>query len=395
MSKRYARLFNKKTKRKAAARPRIFAALLACACVLHASPTPAGTFTAGFLTLPSAEPPAAIWYPSTAAETPGKLGAFDATWAWDGAPAQGAFPLIVLSHGNGGRYRNHRDTAATLARNGYVVVAPDHARDAELTSLHKFVSVMPYRARELHAAIAAARAHPLLNNIIHPNQTGAIGYSLGTATALYAAGATPQRRLFLAHCSENRAADPKFCGGNNDNAAGIIRNLIRDFFAIIRATIKWLQSKGILKPRDQHNRHDNLNEFVPLKTPLKFQAIALVAPIGAPFPADALRALSAQTPIALYRLGADRQLRYPFHAHYLHTILNKTTQSQPQHKHHYQTYPRIPHRAFISPFPQEMIDNIGDSVMLDPPGFNRPQFLTQINADLTRFFQRHLPHQIQ
>ena len=38
-------------------------------------------------------------------------------------------PLIIISHGNGGDFRSHHDTAAALAKAGFVVVALTHTGD--------------------------------------------------------------------------------------------------------------------------------------------------------------------------------------------------------------------------------------------------------------------------
>ncbi len=57
----------------------------------------------------------AIWYPSDAPATPQPFGPFEQTVAKDGAIAGAGLPLIVISHGTGGSFGGHYDTAHALA----------------------------------------------------------------------------------------------------------------------------------------------------------------------------------------------------------------------------------------------------------------------------------------
>lgn len=73
---------------------------------------------------------AAVWYPSTGAESVYNYGAgFSSTLAKD-APLPACsgekFPLVVFSHGFGGCGIQSPQITEALARNGYIVVGPDH-----------------------------------------------------------------------------------------------------------------------------------------------------------------------------------------------------------------------------------------------------------------------------
>ncbi len=71
-----------------------------------------------------------IWYPTDAPGTAHALGSFTQTVA-PGAPVAGqGLPLVVMSHGGGGWYDGHYDTALALARAGFVAAAVGHAGDA-------------------------------------------------------------------------------------------------------------------------------------------------------------------------------------------------------------------------------------------------------------------------
>jgi predicted dienelactone hydrolase len=77
------------------------------------------------------QPPltAGIWYPTNAMATPHSLGDSTQTVA-QGGPVEGrGLPLIVMSHGGGGWYDGHYDTALALAHAGFVVAAVSHVGD--------------------------------------------------------------------------------------------------------------------------------------------------------------------------------------------------------------------------------------------------------------------------
>ena len=70
-----------------------------------------------------------IWYPSQAAAKPVSLGPTTMTVAFN-APVNGkAMPMVVMSHGTGGSFLGHFDTAIALADAGFVVVAMNHTED--------------------------------------------------------------------------------------------------------------------------------------------------------------------------------------------------------------------------------------------------------------------------
>jgi predicted dienelactone hydrolase len=70
-----------------------------------------------------------IWYPADATPKPRRW-ASDGQVVATGAPLVGEhLPLIVMSHGNGGFFGGHADTAQALAEAGFVVAALTHTGD--------------------------------------------------------------------------------------------------------------------------------------------------------------------------------------------------------------------------------------------------------------------------
>jgi len=67
-----------------------------------------------------------LWYPSDQPAPPRPNTEFELSVALDASIADTNGALIVISHGFGGWYGGHANTAAALADAGYVVAAPSH-----------------------------------------------------------------------------------------------------------------------------------------------------------------------------------------------------------------------------------------------------------------------------
>src|SRR5450830_112071 len=70
-----------------------------------------------------------IWYPCAQPTGEVKLGPFVMPVVKDCPVAGEKLPLVVLSHGRGGTFLGHRDTAEALADGGFVVIAINHPGD--------------------------------------------------------------------------------------------------------------------------------------------------------------------------------------------------------------------------------------------------------------------------
>ena len=64
-----------------------------------------------------------LWYPSDAPVKLQRLGPFETEMAWDGPIREGQYEVVLFSHGNGGRYRNHYLTAQVLTDAGFKAMA--------------------------------------------------------------------------------------------------------------------------------------------------------------------------------------------------------------------------------------------------------------------------------
>ena len=93
-------------------------------------------------------------------------------------------PLIVVSHGFGGSYLGHRDTAETLADAGFIVVAINHPDDA-YTNEARFrdywaLISRPSDVRRLIDFLLGPASGPAR---IDPNRIGFFGFSRGAILA--------------------------------------------------------------------------------------------------------------------------------------------------------------------------------------------------------------------
>lgn len=142
-----------------------------------------------------------IWYPATGIPARQRLGLYTQDVIADAPVPEGRHPLIIISHGTGGDFASHVDTAVALARKGFVVAALTHPGDNWRDKSRAT------RIEERPAALLAAisfmihdwAGHPSID----PERIGAFGFSAGGFTVLAAAGGVPDLGRLASHCSAN------------------------------------------------------------------------------------------------------------------------------------------------------------------------------------------------
>ncbi|MBN8245149.1 alpha/beta fold hydrolase [Nitratireductor aquimarinus] len=152
----------------------------------------------------------ALWYPAkggapgvVVGETPAFVGA---RVVRDAQPSAGAHPLVVLSHGYGGTWRNLSWLAAALADEGYAVAAPDHPGTTHFNRDRRQASMLWERPRDLSRVIDAVLEGPALAGSIAPERIAAIGHSLGGWTVTALAGGRFDPDLFARDCASGIAS---------------------------------------------------------------------------------------------------------------------------------------------------------------------------------------------
>ena len=120
---------------------------------------------------------------------------FNGRSARNAAPviSEGAFPLIIVSHGYVGSRFLMTYLTENLASKGYVVVAIDHT-ESTFRDAAGFPSTLLNRSKDVlftldqMAGLSATKGH-FLNGLVNANTTGLIGYSMGGYGVLNVAGA--------------------------------------------------------------------------------------------------------------------------------------------------------------------------------------------------------------
>lgn len=136
--------------------------------------------------------PALTLYPTREAAKTVSFGKYQMELAANAVPAEGTFPIILISHGGGGNPLLYRDLAVHLVKHGFVVSLPEHPGNNRLdNSLESTNENLEYRPRHLRLCADAVMTDEKLKNIVLKDKVGIIGHSLGGYSALAAAGGLP------------------------------------------------------------------------------------------------------------------------------------------------------------------------------------------------------------
>ncbi len=255
------------------------------------------------------------------------------------APAAQPRPLVVISHGNGGAFGGHQDTAEALAEAGFVVAALNHpgdnyldmSRSLQLTDRPSHVSALiSYMTEQWRGAsgIDAARI-------------GAFGFSAGGFTVFTLAGGESDAGAILDHC----AGHP-------------------EFFVCTLFTPQALDVSD-WRPRGSDDR---------------IKAIVAAAP-GFGFSFSDVSLQSVRVPVQLWQAGEDQILPAPFHVETLRDRLPGEVE--------YHLVPGALHHDFLVPCSPEM-SAAAPELCRSNPGFDRAAFKQDFNREVVGFFARQL-----
>ncbi|OCC02574.1 hypothetical protein BA190_23025 [Labrys sp. WJW] len=147
-----------------------------------------------------------LWYPTDArgplTSIGGREGSFPGINVAENAPpAAGSHPLVLLSHGFGGSWRNLNWLAAELAGRGYIVAAPDHPGTTTADKRPEQAVRLWERPHDLSRVLDAVSTDPGLAGPIEAGRIAAIGHSLGGWTVMALAGGRYDASRLPAACS--------------------------------------------------------------------------------------------------------------------------------------------------------------------------------------------------
>ena len=263
--------------------------------------------------------------------------------AWAPVEATTALrPLIVISHGNGGDFRSHHDTAMALAKAGFVVAALTHTGDnwrdqsraTDVVGRTRQLSVLiDYMTRDWsgHAGIDASRI-------------GAFGFSAGGFTVLAAAGGDPDLSRLTDHCRANPGFyDCRLIAQHPDTVRG-----------------------AAAAPRLAHDA--------------RLKALVVAAPaLGFTFTPDGLSHVTQ--PIQLWQAGTDQILPAPFYVEPVRDALPTPPE--------YRRVEGAGHFDFLPPCSPELAA-AAPMICAPTPGFDRAAFHETLNREVVRFFKEKL-----
>lgn len=139
--------------------------------------------------------PVLVHYPTTEASRPVSFGPYTMNVSPDAEIIDGKFPLIVISHGNGGSHLLYRTISTQLAKNGYIVAMLEHyGNNRNNNILENTTENLETRPRHVSLTIDFLLSDNWFNENIAQNRIGVIGHSMGGYTALALAGGVPRTK---------------------------------------------------------------------------------------------------------------------------------------------------------------------------------------------------------
>ncbi len=169
-----------------------------------------------------------VWYPARPtgeATTVGDTAVFVGTRVFrDAQPAEGRFPLVLLSHGWGGHDLNLDWLAAGLAEQGMVVVAINHPGSTTGDITPRTAMEIWNRPADISRVITRMLSDPTFSPQLASGRIAVIGHSFGGDTALALAGVRVDRDRLIAYCDDH---DDEGC---TDLRKAHLRSLPKDRF---------------------------------------------------------------------------------------------------------------------------------------------------------------------
>ncbi|MCG9628318.1 alpha/beta fold hydrolase [Vibrio mediterranei] len=155
-----------------------------------------------------------IWYPTRDTSDTTLIGdnpAFIGTQVVKDTEIQsGTFPVVLLSHGYRGNWRNQNWLATKLASRGYIVAAADHPGTTTFDQSPKQAAKWWERPRDMSRILDYLLSKTPWKQSASVDNVTAIGHSLGGWTVMQLAGAKMDRPTFKTNCLIY--PNPRTCG---------------------------------------------------------------------------------------------------------------------------------------------------------------------------------------
>jgi predicted dienelactone hydrolase len=246
-------------------------------------------------------------------------------------------PLVVISHGRGGDFIGHHDTAETLADAGFIVAAISHPGDTVSDmSRSGDLSVTIERPTDIKRLIDFMVGRSPAASKIDPERIGFFGFSRGGYTGLVLVGANADWANAITRCE-----------GSSLHICEQLRN--KEFPAN------------------------------PLAHDPRIKAVVVADPLTVFFTADSFAAI--KVPVQLWQSERGGDGVSPESV----AVVDKNLPT----KHEYHVVPNSGHFAFLTPCPPGMAA-ARPELCTDAPGFDRVAFHKELDADVLAFLRKHL-----
>lgn len=322
----------------------LLAAAASLVITLAGAPAHAAGYQTGLAADPLGQPlEIGIWYPSAAKPASLTLGPTTLHVA-RGAAVQGRnLPLVVISHGNGGFFLSHHDTASALADSGFVVVAVTHTGDSYADqSRSTFVMDRP---RHISRVLDHMLGTWPDRGVIDPARIGVFGFSSGGFTALVSIGGLPDFNRVQPLCAQHPG----------DYACGLL--------ARSGGNVPALPTYGTSGAADP-----------------RIRAAVVAAPaLGFTFSAEGLK--NVKVPVQLWRAENDVIVPHPRYAEAVRLALPQAPD--------YRVVANAGHFDFLAPC-SSALAAIAPPICTSAPGFDRAAFHADFHGAVVAFFGKTL-----
>jgi predicted dienelactone hydrolase len=284
-----------------------------------------------------------IWYPSQAVARPVTMGPTTMSVAVDATLEGKGLPLVVMSHGTGGSFLGHFDTAIALADAGFVVVAVTHAGDNHADQ-SRSMAVMD-RPRQISRVIDHMLSTWPGHAAIDPARIGMFGFSAGGFTTLVSIGGIPDLSTIGPVC----------------------RQYPGDF--VCQLVARSGSHPAALPP----------TRTAPAADPRIKAAVVAAPALGFTFSPDGLR--NVKVPVQLWRAESDAVLPHPRYAEAVRLALPQAPD--------YHVVPQAGHFDFLVPC-SSALASLAPAICTSAAGFDRAAFHASFDAAVLGFFSKTL-----
>ncbi|WP_244633063.1 alpha/beta hydrolase family protein [Methylobacterium radiotolerans] len=279
---------------------------------------------------------AAMWSPCAANAKDIKLGRYVLPAALDCPIVGQNLPLIVVSHGFGGTYLGHHDTAEALADAGFIAVAINHSGDSFANEARfRDFSALVSRPSDIRRLIDFMVGPASDSSKIDSNRIGFFGFSRGGYTGLVLSGGQPDF-----HALRCINPDAERCARRIAEISSV-QNLVHD---------------------------------------ARIKAIVIADPLSSMFPTrESLKTISVPVQLWGSQLGGDGVSPEDV------ANVAQNLPGQPQ----FHIVPQAAHFAFLPPCDEER-KRSSPEICIDGANFDRAAFHKDFNQRVLAFFQQHL-----